>query len=200
MRKILVVLLTVAMIGLFGNAFAKIGLNIHGGWNALMPMGDFADVNTFSFLGFGGGATINITPMIGVDADFTYQLDIPYSDDANMNDDAKFSMMYINAGPRINLITGGAFVPFAGGGFGYYMSKADPGVEGLDTVSDNNIGFYFGGGIDYYFTPVIGIEAGAKFHYVMSGDDEDDGGMLQEDEGGSMMFLTFGAGISFVAM
>jgi opacity protein-like surface antigen len=199
MKKILVGLLIIALVGLFGNAFGKIGLNIHGGWNALMPMGDFADTNKFSFMGFGGGATINITPMIGIDADFTYQLDIPYKDATQdiLSEDAKLSMMYMNAGARINLITGGAFVPYAGGGFGYYMAKYKP-HEG-DTESDNNIGFYFGGGIDYYFTPKVGIEAGAKFHYVMVGDDDEDES-LQEEESNKLMFLTFGAGISFIAL
>jgi len=192
MRKILVVLLTVAMIGLFGNAFAKIGLNIHGGWNFLMPMGDYADGSKFSFLGFGGGATINITPMIGIDTDFVYQLDIPTKTDP-APDGYKHTMMYLNFGARINLITGGSFVPFAGGGMGYYMAKVTPST-GVASVSDNNIGIYFGGGIDYFFTPKIGLDTGVKFHYVLSSDDTVTPALT------NTLFLTFGVGIAFVAL
>jgi opacity protein-like surface antigen len=176
MKKLLV---TLAILAMASSAMA-ITLSIGGGGGILLPLGDFADAYKLGF-GFGGGASIGVIPLMNIDADFGYYLGMK----SKLIGTTKFTVIPITFGASINIIHGGKFVPYAGGGGGFYLMKSK-------TVADvaikyNKAGIYFGGGIKYFFTDKIALNVNPKFHVVFT-------------DVSKTMFMTIGGGISYAVM
>jgi opacity protein-like surface antigen len=178
MKKLLV---TLAILAMASSAMA-ITLSIGGGGGILLPLGDFADAVKLGY-GFGGGASIGVIPLLNIDVDFGYYLGMKEKTETLLK--WKSTMIPITFGASINIIHGGKFVPYAGGGGGFYLMKAKP--ETGDSVSTNKPGIYFGGGIKYFFTDKIALNVNPKFHVVFV-------------EGAKNMFMTIGGGISYAVM
>lgn len=176
MKKLLV---TLAILAMASSAMA-ITLSVGGGGGILLPLGDFADAYKLGF-GFGGGASIGVIPLMNIDVDFGYYLGMKNK----LLETTKMTIIPITFGASINIIHGGKFVPFAGGGGGFYLMKVKPEVG--DSVSDNKAGIYFGGGIKYFFTDKIALNVNPKFHVVFT-------------DVSKTMFMTIGGGISYAVM
>ena len=179
MKKLLVAITALAVIGMAGNALA-IGLNVGGGGGILLPLGDFADTTKLGY-GFGGGASIGVLPFLGIDVDFGYYLGMK----SKVVGVDKSTLIPITFGIHYNIISGGAFVPYVGGGGGFYLMKTK--VPGEEDMSVNKAGAYFGGGIAYYFTDKICLNVNPKFHIVFT-------------EETKTMFMTIGGGIGYTVM
>jgi opacity protein-like surface antigen len=119
--------------------------------------------------------------LMNIDVDFGYYLGMKNK----LLETTKMTIIPITFGASINIIHGGKFVPFAGGGGGFYLMKAKPEVG--DSVSYNKAGIYFGGGIKYFFTDKIALNVNPKFHVVFT-------------DVSKTMFMTIGGGISYAVM
>jgi len=185
MKKLIVAITALAVIGMAGNALA-IGLTVGGGGGILLPLGDLADSYKLGY-GFGGGATIGVLPYLGIDVNFGYYLGMKSKAVEGLVEEGTYKMTIIpiTFGIHYNIISGGAFVPYAGGGGGFYLMKVK--AEGRDSESYNKPGAYFGGGIMYYFTDKICLNVNPKFHIVFTEDTK-------------TMFMTIGGGIGYTVM
>jgi len=194
MKKLLVAITALAVIGMAGNALA-IGLTVGGGGGILLPLGDLADSYKLGY-GFGGGATIGVLPFLGIDVNFGYYLGMKSKAVEGLVEEGAYKMTIIpiTFGVRYNIISGGTFVPYAGGGGGFYLMKVK---NSGDAESYNKPGFYFGGGMDYFISDKLCINFGAKFNIVMLGDDKY---TSDTKEVSKWMFMTLGGGIGYTVM
>lgn len=188
MKKLIVAITALAVIGMAGNALA-IGLTVGGGGGILLPLGDFADTTKLGY-GFGGGVSIGVLPFLGIDVDFGYYLGMK----SKVVGTDKTTLIPITFGVRYNIISGGAFVPYAGGGGGFYLMKVK---NSAVDKSYNKPGFYFGGGMDYFISDKLCINFGAKLNIVMVGTDADSYGGADVSK---LMFMTLGGGIGYTVM
>ncbi|HEC79747.1 MAG TPA: hypothetical protein ENI43_00680 [Firmicutes bacterium] len=189
MRKLIVAIAAVGLIGSFSATYAM-SVGAGGGYIFGMPMGDFSDGFKPSMMNFGGGVCIGVMPMMSIDGGFEYHLNYKNKELGLIEEGTyKLQMMVFGAGARINFIPEGSFRPYAGGGFNFYMMKyknADGEVpEGVEDVSKP--GVYFGGGVGYFITEAMAINAPVKLHMIFT-----------EEE--KTMLLTFGAGIEYYFM
>jgi len=201
MKKLFVAITALAVIGMAGNALA-IGLTVGGGGGVLLPLTDFADMYKLGY-GFGGGATIGVLPYLGIDVDFAYYLGMKNKaiigtppNPSTPEDFYKQTMTAITFGAHYNIISGGTFVPYAGGGGGFYMIKTKEDVTGNEYTRDtcNKPGFYFGGGLNYFISDKMCINFATKLHIVMVGDDYFGADVSK------LMFMTIGGGIGYAVM
>lgn len=179
MKKLIVAITALAVIGMASNALA-IGLTIGGGGGILLPLGDFGEATKLGY-GFGGGVSIGVLPFLGIDVDFGYYLGMK----SKLIGTTKTTLIPITFGIHYNIISGGAFVPYVGGGGGFYLMKTK--IVGLDSESYNKPGAYFGGGIAYFFSDKISLNVNPKLHIVFT-------------DVSKTMFMTIGGGIGYTVM
>jgi hypothetical protein len=184
MRKIIVTIATLALIGTFSTAFAM-SVGAGGGW--FMGMGVKNFEMKMGIMNFGGGIVIGVMPMLSIEGGFDYHMKYVLKD----TEASKTAIMSFGGGVRLNLIKEGAFRPFAGGGMNFYMmktkdNKADDGIDVPD-ASSSKPGVYFGGGINYFISDSLALHVPVKLHMIFA-------------EGTKPLLLTFGAGIEYYFM
>ncbi|HVP35747.1 MAG TPA: OmpA family protein [Terriglobales bacterium] len=167
----------------------KIGLGAYGGlWKPVLT--DHSDIFT---VGFDGGATIKYGILknlaIGVSGTYLYTWEAKLTG-SKINDGAGFTFTKADSAWTYQHILAEAavyyyfmpekkFTPYVFGGGGVDIWKVKdhngdpvfffPGTAGLAEsveVKDQEITALVGGGIEYYPSPNVGINIGAKFHYL----------------------------------
>jgi Outer membrane protein beta-barrel domain len=138
----------------------RVVLRLHGG--ASFPMGNFG--STYQ-TGFGGGGSIGY----GVSENVLISWGVAYhhfDHETFTNLDANITPYTIGVDYKIPVRSG--IRPWVGGGIGLYhvAESVDLGGGATATVSENNFGLHFGGGIGAPIGAKTMIGTGLKFHYV----------------------------------
>ncbi|MGQ9706134.1 MAG: outer membrane beta-barrel protein [bacterium] len=195
MRKIIVTIATLALIGSFSTVYAM-SVGAGGGWFMGMGMKNFE--NKMGIMNFGGGVVIGVMPLLSIEGGFDYHMKYLNKEvgesggiDYIPADAFKTTMMTFGGGARINFIPEGAFRPFAGGGMNFYLMKSKDNKPDEDPIisdsSSNKPGVYFGGGINYFINDSLALHVPVKLHMIFT-------------EGNKPLLLTFGAGIEYFFM
>jgi OOP family OmpA-OmpF porin len=187
---IIVLVLTLSVVSYPIDMKGKIGLGVYGGlWKPVLT--DHSDIWT---VGFDGGATVKYgiskNLAIGVTGGYYItwlaKLDTP----AKLSDGAKFTFskadnawknehILVELAAYYYFMPENAFTPyiFGGGGIDIWKWKDangnplffEPHTTGLAEsveIKDQEITALAGGGIEFYPSPNVGINIGAKFHYL----------------------------------
>jgi len=200
MRKIIVTIATLALIGSFSAAYAM-SVGAGGGLRIGMPLGDLADSFKLNFTNFGGGVVIGVMPMLSIEGGFDYHLGYKnkaVSEGGITIEEGAYKLQMINfgGGARINFIKEGKFRPYAGGGLGFYLIKYKVVTEGTIVPEDvNSLGINFGGGINLFLNDKLAVNIPVKFNYILKTEKVAEGETASKG-----MLLTFGGGIEYFFM
>lgn len=187
---VIALVLTLSVVSYPIDMKGKIGLGAYGGlWKPVLT-----DHSDFWTVGFDGGATIKYGILknlaIGVSGSYLYTWEAKL-EGSKLNDGAKFTFTKADSAWTYQHILAEAavyyyFLPekkftpyiFGGGGVSIWKVKdnnGDPVFFFPDTsgglaesveVKDQEITALVGAGIEYYPSPQVGINIGAKFHYL----------------------------------
>jgi hypothetical protein len=149
-------------------AQSKISLGASGGYFSLS--GDDYE-NTDAGFGFQGDVRFMASPNISVLAGFGYNMNS--ETDPTGGPDVDVNTIRILLQPRYMFrLTNSQLTPWVGGHVEWHQASAD--VSGSD-VSANGFGFGGAGGVTWWASPTIGIEASVLFQSISFGDAEVDG-------------------------
>jgi len=157
-----------------------------------LPMGDFKDA-------YNGGLTLGasgcymFTDKYGLEITAEWSK-FPANDDlvsaletiSGGSADANFQFLPVTVDFLEYFPMNAPIVPYLKGGLGIYFETAEVEIGGeKDTRSENDFGFNLGGGAKIPVTKTMAIDAGLRFHNVMT-----------EDK--STQYFTFCAGVGFM--
>jgi outer membrane protein OmpA-like peptidoglycan-associated protein/opacity protein-like surface antigen len=185
-----VLVLTLSVVSYPIEMKGMVGLGAHGGlWKPVLT-----DHSDFWTVGFDGGATLKYGILknlaIGVTGTYLITWEAKLDTESKLSDGAKFTFskadnaaknqhMIIEAAAYYYFLPDKKFTPyiFGGGGIDIWKWKdfnGDPvyfkpetsGLADSVEIKDQEITALAGAGIEYYPTPQVGINIGAKFHYL----------------------------------
>ena len=189
---VIVLVLTLSVVSYPIEMKGKVGLGAYGGlWKPVLT-----DHSDFWTVGFDGGATVKYGILknlaIGVSGSYLMTWEAKLDTETKIKDGAKFTFTKADNAWKYNhiLVEAAAyyyFLPekkftpyiFGGGGVDIWKVKDKDGNQvsewfmkagSTDSVKveikDQEITALVGGGIEYYPSPQVGINIGAKFHYL----------------------------------
>lgn len=171
-----VVLAALAALAPAARAQGDVKLAVQAGLS--LPIGDFGDfastginlglTGTYRLndrLGFGGDL---VWHRFGVDRDYEEALAVSRGSTV----DVSASTLQITAHGVYYLPAAETLSPHLRAGLGLYSASSKVESAGSsDTSSDTDLGFHFGGGLDYKTSGALGYGLEAAYHYIASGGD-----------------------------
>lgn len=156
---------------------SKITFDVHAGMVS-SQLGDGEDelAKTKSGMNIGLTAGYDFSPALR----FTlgYDRGTVGIDEEGASSDDNFGISSIDLGARYSFVSSARrWTPFLGAAVSRRMAASD--VEGLGDLEANGIGFNFGGGVDYAFSPKMSLSGSAAYtmgklgNWTVDGDDVD---------------------------